>query len=564
VVRAAGWSESERERRALSLAALLRRAWRAVARALGSSLATENLNPAGLAGAVSALRPRWAQEVDAAVLPVIGDQVVAAASFLAGQLVPVADVAELTTDYDPVAAYLREARNRLVGVGDEVWANVREQLVVGSRAGEDVREVAARVRNVAGVSQARSVVIARTEVHAAHEAGAFLQAKLAGLDGKKEWLATHDARTRPSHAAAGGQRVSFLEPFVVGGAALLFPGDPAGPADEVVNCRCSVAYDFDLVPAAVPAGKAPAPAPTPELALVAKFDPAEPRDAEGQWTDGPGVAVVDLARSVAGLAPDDRRAAVAKIMDEHTDLNTNVTQVNERGVWSEERDRLHRRIAEDMYARAADVPNEGKAIFLGGLPGAGKTTALREHFGGAADRYMVINPDDIKEELARRGAVPDVPGHSELSPLERAPLVHAESARISLLLASLAYRDRKNVVWDVTMGRRGYISQDIADLEDAGYDRIDGIFIDVPLSVSRRRVAERYAQGIRDYERGVGLGGRVVPDFVFDQMERPGRKRARNRVVFDDVRRDFTSWGLYDNSVDGSPPKLVLSRGVQS
>ena len=61
----------------------------------------------------------------------------------------------------------------------------------------------------------------------------------------KEWLATPDARTRETHRVADGQRVPLTDQFTVGGAALMFPGDPTGPPDQVINCRCSIAYVFD-------------------------------------------------------------------------------------------------------------------------------------------------------------------------------------------------------------------------------------------------------------------------------------------------------------------------------
>ena len=31
------------------------------------------------------------------------------------------------------------------------------------------------------------------------------------------------------------------DPFLVGGEQLLYPGDPAGSSENVINCRCSVA-----------------------------------------------------------------------------------------------------------------------------------------------------------------------------------------------------------------------------------------------------------------------------------------------------------------------------------
>jgi len=32
--------------------------------------------------------------------------------------------------------------------------------------------------------------------------------------------------------------VGMNEPFLVGGASLMYPGDPNGPASEIINCRC--------------------------------------------------------------------------------------------------------------------------------------------------------------------------------------------------------------------------------------------------------------------------------------------------------------------------------------
>ena len=49
-----------------------------------------------------------------------------------------------------------------------------------------------------------------------------------------------DGRTRPTHFAADGQRCSPEGTFLVGGFVLAYPGDPAGPPQEVRNCRCRV------------------------------------------------------------------------------------------------------------------------------------------------------------------------------------------------------------------------------------------------------------------------------------------------------------------------------------
>ena len=63
-----------------------------------------------------------------------------------------------------------------------------------------------------------------------------------GAQMQKEWIASFDDRTRPTHSEAGASEpVPFNEPFMVGGSLMMFPGDPSGPAAEVINCRCSMA-----------------------------------------------------------------------------------------------------------------------------------------------------------------------------------------------------------------------------------------------------------------------------------------------------------------------------------
>lgn len=64
---------------------------------------------------------------------------------------------------------------------------------------------------------------------------------------KKEWWASGDDRTRLTHLVAwqnyseGGTPGPILmdQPFQVGGARLMQPGDPNGPPEETVNCRCT-------------------------------------------------------------------------------------------------------------------------------------------------------------------------------------------------------------------------------------------------------------------------------------------------------------------------------------
>lgn len=86
--------------------------------------------------------------------------------------------------------------------------------------------------------QVRATRIARTETAAAHSAGAQVALQTEGA-GVKIWVATRDDRVRASHLAAHGQCVPLDATFSVGGTALMFPADPAGPPGETIQCRCT-------------------------------------------------------------------------------------------------------------------------------------------------------------------------------------------------------------------------------------------------------------------------------------------------------------------------------------
>jgi len=108
--------------------------------------------------------------------------------------------------------------------------------------GEKVKAKILRTQfNKFSTYQARRVV--RTETTNAANYATWKSASdiFAGQDMQKMWMAGRDARVRPAHQAAHRQVVDFNKPFIVGGQALKWPGDPSGSASNVINCRCSMA-----------------------------------------------------------------------------------------------------------------------------------------------------------------------------------------------------------------------------------------------------------------------------------------------------------------------------------
>lgn len=215
-----------------------------------------------------------------------------------------------------------------------------------------------------------------------------------------------------------------------------------------------------------------------------------------------------------------------------------------REVWSEERDALHDSIIEDLYAKAADVPCERRAIIAGGLSGAGKSTVLDQYADIDRSQYLTINPDKIKEEMGDRGMIPVVDG---LSPMEASDLVHEESSYVAQQLALLAQADGKNIIWDITMSSQAKTERRIGELRASGYTSIHGIFVDIPVDLAVTRSDERHRVGHEDYRMGKGMGGRFVPEEVVRAQADPDWG-SRPRKNFEAVKHRFDTWERYDNS----------------
>lgn len=93
------------------------------------------------------------------------------------------------------------------------------------------------------ISKMRAEVITRTESVRATNLGAMTGAASRGLKLNKRWIAVGDSRTRPDHKYLNGQEIAFEDKFrTPEGYQLMYPGDPEGPAKEVINCRCVLGF----------------------------------------------------------------------------------------------------------------------------------------------------------------------------------------------------------------------------------------------------------------------------------------------------------------------------------
>lgn len=193
-------------------------------------------------GRVSDHQGFWTSAVDTEVLPEVG-------SVLSDAWRRVSAAGDPPTD-PWTSRYLNEAGNRMSNTPDEVYALIVREVERGITEGRSLDRVRDDIQAVLTSTGTpywsnRAMTVARTETIGAVNAGVFRGAELEAeqrgdVAPFKQWISTEDTRTRPTHQAADRQRTLLREPFVVGGARLLFPGDPTGPAAEVINCRCSL------------------------------------------------------------------------------------------------------------------------------------------------------------------------------------------------------------------------------------------------------------------------------------------------------------------------------------
>lgn len=128
-------------------------------------------------------------------------------------------------------------------LGEDVNLLKRKITAQVSRAISSGMSFAQTAQQLAGYTRVgfnNAVRITRTEGHRIQCTAAMdacHQAKDRGADVVKQWDAALDARTRESHAAVDGEIRELDEAFSNG---LQYPGDPAGGAAEVVNCRCAL------------------------------------------------------------------------------------------------------------------------------------------------------------------------------------------------------------------------------------------------------------------------------------------------------------------------------------
>ncbi|NLH62455.1 MAG: phage portal protein [Ignavibacteriales bacterium] len=120
-----------------------------------------------------------------------------------------------------------------------------DALIAGINEGEGIPELSKRIKDMFEATyKNRSKTIARTEVISANNKAQVEAAKEGGMK-YKVWLTAIDERTRQWHADVNNQIQRIEDPFIVMGEELEAPGDPKGSPENVINCRCTVYFEYE-------------------------------------------------------------------------------------------------------------------------------------------------------------------------------------------------------------------------------------------------------------------------------------------------------------------------------
>ncbi|OIH94317.1 zeta toxin family protein [Curtobacterium sp. MCBA15_001] len=186
-------------------------------------------------------------------------------------------------------------------------------------------------------------------------------------------------------------------------------------------------------------------------------------------------------------------------------------------LYTAERLRLHESLLAAHAARTPAPSDDGTlaVVVTAGPPGAGKTTALARM--PELDTYRHIDADDFKDALLERAAADglldawtahELADGAPVRPRELAAFVHAESTAVADTLRRRSLRDGENVVVHGTLSSVDYLDDLLSELDDAGYDRLRIVDVEVSFDAALEQATARWWQVRRTDDP---LGGRFVP-----------------------------------------------------
>ena len=120
---------------------------------------------------------------------------------------------------------------------------INAETLQGILQGESIDKIAKRIQNVQVMNRDSAIRTARTIVTGAECKGrqdSYERVTADGIVMKREWIATHDSRTRDAHLELDGQ-LSDVDGFFENAIGIIqFPGDPHAHPSNDYGCRCTM------------------------------------------------------------------------------------------------------------------------------------------------------------------------------------------------------------------------------------------------------------------------------------------------------------------------------------
>lgn len=293
---------------------------------------------------------------------------------------------------------------------------------------------------------------------------------------------------------------------------------------------------------------------------ISAFDPTQPRDENGKWTDGTSSDAPET-HSASRLASRDKKDVdIEKVIHSIPGAANRIAKAREllakgvptdapvgdggfklpNGEWTPERVRVHEKILGAIFTKDAvgkARPPQGQAptaTVLGGRGGSGKSWLTGPSGPVKANNAIVINSDDFKV------ALPEYAGWN-------AGLLHEETKYLTAVAENMARELKINVVHDETMRRGTELVKRVEEYKKQGY-KVEGYYMYAPPQTAAERAIGRFVRG----GSGNKMGRFVPPEYVASS--------TTNEETFDKMRPHFDNWAIYDNSGVGKGPQLYAKK----
>ena len=127
---------------------------------------------------------------------------------------------------------------RLTG---EVLPKIQEGIKEGKSLGKTTESLKTEFKDMTDSQLTR---ISRTETQSTYNQSKFETMMQSEAVTGKRWKSSGRSNSRRTHRRADGQTVAVDEPFRVGGEKLMYPGDPDGSPENIINCACTMLPDI--------------------------------------------------------------------------------------------------------------------------------------------------------------------------------------------------------------------------------------------------------------------------------------------------------------------------------